>query len=106
MERLYDEGVSTLCACGIKGVLDTHWSSRVNKKTHTFWAYRRLLNRLKCVCEEHGITVEDESEAWTSQECLECGEREDTVRHADSLTCPCGFEGHADLVASASFLRR
>ena len=23
----------------------------------------------------------------------------------DSLTCPCGFEGHADLVASESFLR-
>ncbi len=42
----------------------------------------------------------------TSQECPECGERKETVRHEDSLTCPCGFEGHADLVASESFLRR
>ncbi len=58
------------------------------------------------VCEEYGIAVEEESEAWTSQECPECGEREETIRHEDSLTCPCGFEGHADLVASESFLRQ
>ncbi|ELY61968.1 IS200/IS605 family transposase, partial [Natronolimnohabitans innermongolicus] len=98
--RLYDEGVSTLYVGDIKGVLETHWSARVNEKTHNFWAYRRFINRLECVCEEYGITVEEESEAWTSQTCPECDEREGTVRHEDSLTCLCGFEGHADLVAS------
>ena len=106
VERLYDEGVSTLHVGDIKGVLSTHWSPRVNEKTHNFWAYRRFINRLKDVCEEYGITVNEASEAWTSQECPECGERKETVRHEDSLTCPCGFEGHADLVASESFLRR
>ena len=106
VERLYDEGVSTLYVGDIKGVLETHWSARVNEKTHNFWAYRRFINRLECVCEEYGITVEEESEAWTSQTCPECDEREETVRHEDSLTCPCGFEGYADLVASESFLRR
>ena len=106
VERLYDEGVSTLYVGDIKGVLDTHWSSRVNEKTHNFWAYRRFINRLEDVCEEYGIGVEKESEAWTSQECPECAEREETIRHKASLTCPCGFEGHADLVASESFLRR
>lgn len=106
VERLDDEGVSTLYVGDIKGVLSTHWSPRVNEKTYNFWAYRRFINRLECVCEEYGITVAEESEAWTSQECPECGERVDTIRHADSITCPCGFEGHADLVASESFLRR
>ncbi|MDR5656959.1 transposase [Halodesulfurarchaeum sp. HSR-GB] len=106
VERLYDEGVSTLYVGDIKGVLSTHWSPVVNEKTHNFWAYRRFINRLESVCEEYGIVVEEESEAWTSQECPECGEREETIRHEDSLTCPCGFEGHADLVASESFLRR
>ncbi len=105
-ERLYDEGVSRLYVGDIKGVLETHWSPRVNEKTHNFWAYRRFINRLEDVCDEYGITVEEESEAWTSQECPECGEREGTIRHEDSLTCPCGFEGHADLVASESFLRQ
>ncbi len=106
VEHIYEEGVSTLYVEDIKGVLSTHWSPCVNEKTHNFWAYRRFINRLEDVCEEYGITVEEESEAWTSQECPECGEREATVRYEDSLTCPCGFERHADLVASESFLRR
>lgn len=106
VERLYDEGVSTLYVGDIKGVLSTHWSARVNEKTHNCWAYRRFINRLESVCKEYGITVEEASEAWTSQTCPACGEREKTVRHEDSLTCPCGFEGHADLVASESFLRQ
>ena len=106
VERLHDEGVSTLYVGDIKDVLDTHWSPRVNEKTHNYWTYSRFINRLESVCEEYGIEVEKESEAWMSQECLECGEREETTRHDDSLTCPCGFEGHADLVASESFLRR
>jgi putative transposase len=106
VERLYDEGVSTLSVGDLKGVLDTHWSPRVNEKTHTFWAYRRLIDRLEDVCEEYGITVNEESEAWTSQTCPECAERDNTIRHENSLTCPCGFEGHADLVASESFLRQ
>ncbi len=106
VECLHEEGVSTLYVGDIKGVLDTHWSPRVNEKTHNFWAYRRFINRLEDVCEECGITVNEESEAWTSQECPNCGERENTIRHEDSLTCPYGFEGHADLVASESFLRQ
>jgi len=32
-------------------------------------------------------------------------DHEKTVRHEDTLTCPCGFEGHADLTASETFLR-
>jgi putative transposase len=106
VERLYEEGVSTLYVGDIKDVLSTHWSPVVNEKTHNFWAYRRFINRLEDVCEEYGITVEEESEAWTSQTCPECDEREETIRHEDSLTCQCGFEGHADLMASESFLRR
>ncbi|ADD07602.1 IS1341-type transposase ISNma23 (plasmid) [Natrialba magadii ATCC 43099] len=105
-ERLYDEGVSTLYVGDIKGVLSTHWSPCVNEKTHNFWAYRRFINRLEDVCEEYGITVNEVSEAWTTQMCPECGEHKGTIRHEDSLACPCGFEGHADLVASESFLRR
>lgn len=78
----------------------------MNEKTHNFWAYRRFINRLESVCEEYGITVEVESKSWTNQTCPACGEREETVRHEESLTCPCGFKGHADLVASESFLRQ
>ncbi|CCQ34101.1 IS200/IS605 family transposase [Halorhabdus tiamatea] len=106
IERLYDEGVSTVYVGALTDVLETHWSVETNAKTHNFWAFRAFVNRLACTAEEYGMSVEVQSEAWTSQECPNCGSIEDTTRHRDTLTCPCGFEGHADLVASETFLRR
>ena len=106
LERLYDEGVSTVYVGDLIDVLETHWSVRVNAKTHNFWAFRAFIDRLACTAEEYGITIEARSEAWTSQTCPNCGSTTDTIRHQDTLTCSCGFEGHADLVASESFLRR
>jgi len=106
MERLYDEGVSTVFVGALTDVLEASWSVRANVKTHNFWAFRRFIDRLACTAEEYGITVEVRSEAWTSRECPNCGSTERATRHKDTLTCECGFEGHADLVASRTFLRR
>ncbi|WP_224448638.1 RNA-guided endonuclease InsQ/TnpB family protein [Haloprofundus salilacus] len=106
IKRLYDEGVSTVYVGALTDVLSTHWSVEANAKTHNFWAFRAFVNRLACTAEEYGMSVEVRSEAWTSQECPNCGSTEDTTRHRDTLTCPCGFEGHADLTASETFLRR
>ncbi|MBX0297443.1 transposase, partial [Halomicroarcula sp. F27] len=36
----------------------------------------------------------------------QCGSTDRTTRHQDTLACPCGFEGHADLTASETFLKR
>jgi len=105
-ERLYEEGVSRVHVGDLTDVLETHWSVETNAKTHNFWAFRAFIDRLACTAEEYGITLEVRSEAWTSQECPQCGSTEDTTRHQDTLTCPCGFEGHADLTASETFLRR
>jgi putative transposase len=106
IERLYDEGVETVYVGALTDVLDTHWSVETNAKTHNFWAFRAFVTRLTCTAEEYGMSVKVRSEAWTSQECPNCGSTEDTTRHRDTLTCPCGFEGHADLTASETFLRR
>ena len=106
VERLYDDGVSTVYVGDLTDVLKSNWSVEANAKTHNFWAFRAFINRLGCVCEEYGIVLESRSEAWTSQECPDCREREATVRHEDTLTCLCGFEGHADLTASETFLKR
>jgi putative transposase len=75
-------------------------------KTHNFWAFSAFIDRLETTAEEFGIEVEERSEAWTSQECPQCGSIDRTTRHRDTLTCECGFEGHADLVASETFLQR
>ncbi|MFB6119478.1 RNA-guided endonuclease InsQ/TnpB family protein [Halosegnis sp.] len=106
LERLYAEGVDTVYIGGLTDVLETHWSVETNAKTHNFWAFKQFTERLSCTAEEYGISVEVRSEAWTSQECPQCGSTDRTTRHQDTLTCPCGFEGHADLTASETFLRR
>ena len=106
LERLHSEGVDTVYIGGLTDVLDTHWSVETNAKTHNFWAFKKFTERLVCTAEEYGITVEVRSEAWTSQECPQCGGIDRTTRHRDTLTCPCGFKGHADLTASETFLKR
>ena len=108
-ERLYNDGVSTVYVGDLTDVLETHWSVwsvETNAKTHNFWAFRAFINRLACTAEEYGITVEVRSEAWTTRTCPNCGSTNRTTRHQDTLTCSCGFEGHADLTASETFLRR
>lgn len=105
IKRLHDEGVSTVYVGALTDVLDTHWSVGANAKTHNFWAFRAFIDRLACTAEEYGLSVEVRSEAWTSQECPQCGSINWTTRHRDTLACPCGFEGHADLTASETFLR-
>jgi len=106
MDRLYDEGVATMYVGDLTDVLSAHWSAEVNEKMHQFWAYRSFIDRLATTAKEYGITVEVESEAYTTAECPVCGERDDTVRNGDVFRCSCGYEGHADLGASRTFLER
>ncbi|MDS0477046.1 transposase [Natrinema sp. 1APR25-10V2] len=106
MGRLYDEGVATVYVGDLTDVLSEQWSARVNEKTHQFWAYRSFIDRLATTAEEYGIAVEIESEAYTTAECPVCGERDDTEWDGDVFRCSCGYEGHADLGASRTFLER
>ena len=106
IERLYDEGVDTVYVGDLTDVLVDYWSAEVNEKTHQFWAYRSFIDRLATTAEEYGITVEVRSEAYTTAECPVCGEREKTERDGDAFRCSCGYEGHADLGASRTFLER
>lgn len=106
LERLDSEGVSTVFVGDLIGVLQTHWSAAVNEKTHRFWAFRSFIERSQLTAEEYRMSVEVRSEAWTSQTCPRCRSREQTTRWGSSLTCQCGFEGHADLTASEILLDR
>ena len=106
LERLYENGVDTMYIGGLTDVLETHWSVETNAKTHNFWSFKKFTERLVCTAEEYGISVEIRSEVLTSQECPQCGPTDRTTRHQETLTCPCGFERHADVTASETFLER
>jgi putative transposase len=66
VDRLHDGGVSTIYVGDLTGVLETHWSTQANEKTHNFWAFRAFIDRLSHTAEEYGIAVEKRSEAWAS----------------------------------------
>ena len=106
LDRLYEEGVATVYVGDLTDVLSEHWSAAVNEKTHQFWAFRSLIDRLATTAEEYGITVDVKSEAYTTAACPVCCERQTTTRNGDLFRCPCGFEGHADLWASWTFLEQ
>ena len=106
MVRLYEAGVATVYVGDLTEVLSAQWSAVVNEKTHQFWAYRSFIDRLATTAEEYGITVEVKSEVYTTMECPACGERDRTERSGDLFRCPCGYEGHADLGASRTFLEQ
>ncbi|ELZ39014.1 transposase [Halorubrum californiense DSM 19288] len=106
IERLYAEGVDTVYVGDLTDVLSEYWSAEVNEKIHQFWAFRSFTDRLATTAEEYGITVRVRSEAYTTAECPVCGEREKTERTGDVFRCSCGYEGHADLGASRTFLER
>ena len=80
--------MDTVYIGGLTDVLETHWSVETNAKTHNFWAFKQFTDRLATTAEEYGISVEVRSEAWTSQECPQCGSTDRTTRHQDTLTCP------------------
>jgi putative transposase len=106
VERLHDEGIATVYIGDLTGAIEPQPSPEINEKLNHFWAVAQFTDQLRSVCEEYGIKVAEKTEAWTSQTCPECGAQDETVRHRETLTCPCGFEGHADLTAAETFLRQ
>lgn len=43
LERLYEDGVDTVCVDGLTYILETNWPIETNDKIHSFWASRNLL---------------------------------------------------------------
>jgi len=60
------------------------WNEFTYERRQQFWVFRTFIDRLACTAEEFGITVEVHSEAWTSQECPNCGSAEYDVLAHDS----------------------
>ena len=105
VERLYDEGVLTVYVRGLTDVLEAHWSVRANAKTHNSGRSERLSKPSACVARSTVSTSKRGRKRGLRKSAPLC-KREATVRHEDTLTCSCGFQGHADLTASETFLKR
>ena len=104
-EWLLARNIDTVYLGDLTGVLDAHWSTSVNEKTHSFWSHRQLLNRLGLTFGDVGIDVVEVSEADSSSSCPAC-ESETVRRQGDEFRCrDCELEAHSDVVGAWNMLQ-
>ena len=104
-EWLLERNIDTIYVGDLTGVLETHWSADVNEKTHAFWSYRQLLDRIELTLGDVGITVQEVSEADSSSECPACGSS-DVTRDGDSFRCHgCELDAHSDVAGAWNILQ-
>jgi putative transposase len=104
-EWLLERNVNTVYVGDLTDVLNTHWKSEVNEKTHAFWSHRQFLDRIELTFGDVGITVESVSEAGSSNECPECGS-ENVNRNGDDFGCHnCELDAHSDVVGAWNVLQ-
>ena len=104
-EWLLDRNVDTVYVGELTDVLETHWSTDVNEKTHNFWSHRQLLNRIELTLGDVGIAVEEVTEADSSSKCPDCGSS-NVARTGDSFRChDCGLDAHSDVAGAWNILQ-
>ncbi|MEF8825891.1 MAG: transposase [Halapricum sp.] len=104
-EWLLEHNVDTVYVGDLTDVLETHWSTDVNEKTHAFWFHRQLVDRIKLTLGDIGITVTETDEADSSSQCPDCGS-DAVTRSGDSFRCEaCDLEAHADVAGAWNILQ-
>jgi len=101
IERLWREGVSELVVGDLKDIrASVNGGRKSNTMVHNFWSHRYLMQRIREVAEEYGISVKTVNERGTSSRCPWCGS-EEVVKRGRLLKCnDCGIEAHRDVVGA------
>ncbi|KUH31649.1 transposase [Thermococcus celericrescens] len=109
VEKLYRLGVSKIVVGYPKGIARNSYRSRKqNFILSHVWRFNTVIQRLKEVAEEYGISVVVVNEAFTSQSCPLCGQRHPDGRIFRGLF-KCRGEGvvmNADLVGAFNILKK
>ncbi|HID60717.1 MAG TPA: hypothetical protein EYP46_02520 [Hadesarchaea archaeon] len=77
IERLWREGISEIVVGDLKDIrASVNGGRKSNTMVHNFWSHRHLMQRVREVAEEYGISVETVNESGTSSRCPWCGSGE------------------------------
>ena len=105
VEMLLERGVSAVAIGDVRGIRDRiDYGSQMNQRLHQ-WAYGEFARMIEYKAKLAGITVERVDEAYTSQECPQCGHRKKPSGR-DYTCSECGFHGHRDVVGAANIRRK
>ncbi|WP_259114764.1 RNA-guided endonuclease InsQ/TnpB family protein [Salinibacter ruber] len=105
VEMLLERRVSAVGIGDVRGIRDRMgYGTKMNQRLHQ-WAYGEFARMIEYKAKLAGITVERIDEAYTSQDCPQCGHRKKPSGR--NYTCSgCGFHGHRDVVGAANIRRR
>ncbi|KUH33483.1 transposase [Thermococcus celericrescens] len=109
LERLYQLGVGRIVVGYPKGISrNSEKGKRQNFILSHVWRFNTVIQRLKEVAEEYGISVVVVNEAFTSKLCPVCGKPHNGARFVRGLfKCPAtGLVFNADLVGAFNILRK
>lgn len=102
---LRQRGITDVIIGDLTGKFPIHRASEVNLKKFSFWAYRKLSDRIKWTFELADIEVVLVDEAASSSVCPLC-ENTDITRSGDTVICAgCSLDTHADIVGAANILQ-
>ena len=101
VERFWRAGVSEITVGDLKDIrAGANGGRKSNAMVHNFWSHRYLVQRVREVAEEYGISVEAVDERGTSSRCPWCGS-EEVVKRGRLLKCKaCGIEAHRDVAGA------
>ncbi|WP_297503218.1 transposase [Thermococcus sp.] len=109
LERLYRLGVSRIVVGYPKGISrNSDKGKKQNFLLSHVWQFNMVIQRLKEVSEEYGISVVVVDEAFTSKTCPVCGKPHEEARFVRGLfKCPTtGLVFNADLVGAFNILKK
>ncbi|CBH23670.1 IS605 family transposase orfB [Salinibacter ruber M8] len=105
VEMLLERRVSAVAIGDVRGIRDRMgYGKRMNQRLHQ-WAYGEFARMIAYKARLAGMTVERVDEAYTSQECPQCGHRKKPSGREYSCG-ECGFHGHRDVVGAANIQRK
>ncbi len=109
VEKLYHLGVSRIVVGYPKGIArNSNKGKKQDFLLSHVWRFNTVIQRLKEVSEEYGISVVVVDEAFTSQTCPLCGQRHENARFVRGLF-KCRREDvvmNADLVGAFNILKK
>ena len=98
-------GIGTVVIGDLKGIRQRmDYGAKANQKLHQ-WPFAKLVQLITYKCSEFGIKVVSCNEAYTSQTCPSCGERQ-KPRNRNYRCKSYGFEYHRDGVGAINIRRK
>ncbi|PSR01584.1 MAG: transposase, partial [Bacteroidetes bacterium QS_8_68_28] len=105
VEMLLERRVSAIAIGDVRGIRDRiDYGSQMNQRLHQ-WAHGEFARMIEYKAKLAGITAQRVNEAYTSQDCPQCGYREKPSGR-DYACSKCGFYGHRDVVGAANIRRK